>query len=138
MMKSKRFGILSRLQAIFRPERRYWYGWLVLRRVLRAAIFLLGQLDLDLGWGEDTERSTPPRVTYPAGYVTRGACQGQYSVILRGKCMEGAASQCPRCRWRTSSVLKSSLVVMISVTCSVLGRVVSQGANACHHIAPAD
>ena len=59
MLKSKRFGILSRLQAIFRPERRYWYGWLVLRRVLLAAIFLLGQLDLDLGWGEDTERSTP-------------------------------------------------------------------------------
>ena len=58
MMKSKRFGILSRLQAIFRPERRYWYGWLVLRRVLLAAIFLLGQLDLDLGWGEDTELST--------------------------------------------------------------------------------
>lgn len=50
-MKSKRFGILSRLQSIFRLERRYmyWYSWLVVRRVLLAAIFLFGQLGLDLG-----------------------------------------------------------------------------------------
>lgn len=54
-LTSKRFGVLARLQSIFHPEQRYWYSWLVIRRVLLAMIFLFGQLDLDLRWGSELQ-----------------------------------------------------------------------------------
>ena len=56
-----------------------------------------------------------PRVTYP-GYVTRGAYQGQYSAIRRGKRMEGAVS-------RRSQGQRRSVRGVGGVTSSVLGGV---------------
>ena len=54
-----KFGVLARFQSIFLPERRYWYAWLVVRRVLLAVIYLIGQMRIDIAGGDnDTENAT--------------------------------------------------------------------------------